>query len=151
MAFLGAAPIDLEYLATVDWWQNVEVGDPDECWPWLKSVGSHRYGQTWDRVTVRLAHRVAWALHHGRQVPDGMTIDHECRNRVCCNPAHLRPMTNIENARDNGPANQTHCKWGHPFDDANTLRDGKGHRRCRQCTRNYSAWYKAEHKKRVAA
>jgi hypothetical protein len=134
---IGAVPIDLDYLATIDWWKHVDVRESDECWPWLQSVGSHTYGQTWDGVTVRLAHRVAWALHHGRQIPVDMTIDHRCRNRTCCNPAHLDVMTNVENGRRNGHSIKTHCKWGHAYDDVNTYRDPKGHRRCRLCARDY--------------
>jgi hypothetical protein len=137
MTFLGGAPLDLDYLVGVEWWNKVNVGHPTECWPWRMSTGSHGYGQTWDKRTVRLAHRVAWALFHGRQIPEGMTLDHQCRNRVCCNPLHLEVMTNVENGKRNGMAMQTHCKRGHPFDDVNTYRDPGGHRRCRQCMRDY--------------
>lgn len=133
MTFLSNRPLDLNYLRRNRWWKDVQVGDRDECWPWLKSCGSHGYGQTWDRVTVRLAHRVAWALHHDQQIPDGMTVDHECRNRVCCNPAHLRLMSNEENATMNGNQIKTHCKRGHGFTADNTYVDPKGHRRCRAC------------------
>ena len=77
-------PVDLAYLIEREWWTRVEVRDEAECWPWLQSVGSHGYGQTWDGVTVRLAHRVAWALANGEQVPLGMTIDHACHNKICC-------------------------------------------------------------------
>lgn len=30
---------------------------------------------------------------------------------------------------------KTHCKSGHPFDEANTLIDTKGYRKCRACHR----------------
>ena len=30
-------------------------------------------------------------------------------------------------------SNKTHCKWGHPFDEANTRYTTDGRRRCRQC------------------
>ncbi len=26
-------------------WSRVAVGEPDACWPWLMSIGSHGYGQ----------------------------------------------------------------------------------------------------------
>jgi len=89
---------------------------------------------TWDGTTVLLAHRVAWTLTHG-EIPADMTIDHLCRNRRCCNPAHLRLLTNVENARDNGFATRTRCPAGHMYDEANTYRSPKGERRCRACAK----------------
>lgn len=117
----------------------VDQSDTFGCWPWTRSVGSHGYGQIgWQlgggRNTMVLAHRVAWWLAHG-PIPDGLTIDHRCRNRRCCNPAHLRLLTNVENARDNGNARKTHCPRNHPYDEVNTLIDRKGHRACRACRR----------------
>lgn len=146
--------IDIEYLNLHRWWKDVAFGEPDECWPWLKSCGSHGYGQTWDGVTVRLAHRVAWTLTYGEQIPDQMTIDHECRNRRCCNPAHLRLMSNEENGADNGNKRKTHCKRGHGFTPANTYWDPKGHRRCRTCARELVLMHRKktlEHKKEMEA
>ena len=84
---------------------------PDACWPWELSTGSHGYGQAWD-------------------------VDHVCHNRLCCNPSHLRLLTNRENARDNGHAAKTHCPAGHPYDSVNTYIDPDNARRCRQCARN---------------
>ena len=130
----GPNPINIEWLTDHRWWKDVAVGDPRECWPWLKSTGSHGYGQTWDGRTVRLAHRVAWTLHRNEQIPLGMTLDHQCRNRVCCNPSHLRVMTNERNGMDNGNKRKTHCKRGHEFTSDNTYTDPKGHRRCRACS-----------------
>ena len=102
------------------------------------STGSHGYTQIgWSesgQATMVLGHRVAWEMHFG-PIPDGMTIDHICRNRRCGRIDHLRLMTNEENARMNGNAIKTRCKRGHPFDEANTYVDGRGHRRCRSCAR----------------
>ncbi len=126
-------PIDIQYLTNRSWWKNVARSAPDECWPWLKSTGSHGYGQTYDGITVRLAHRVAWVLAHSEQIPADMTIDHLCRNRICCNPQHLRVMTNVVNATDNGQGRKTHCPRGHTYDLDNTYIDPRGHRRCRRC------------------
>lgn len=133
----------IEWVAEA-FWTRVNVGEPDECWPWLLSIGNHGYGQwwpmrfdgtmgIWDRNW--LAHRLAWFLTRG-PIPPGRTIDHKCRVRRCCNPRHLRLMTNVDNARDNGFATRTHCPQGHEYDDLNTYRDPKGHRRCRTCARD---------------
>lgn len=108
--------MDTDYLRQVDWWSRVNRGDHEECWLWTQSCGSHGYGQTWDGSTVLLAHRVAWTLVNG-EIPDGLTIDHVCRNRKCCNPSHLRLLSNIDNATDNGQISKTHCPARHDTEE----------------------------------
>ena len=127
-------PIDTKWLLSHNWWKDVDVRTPQECWEWQKSTASHGYGQTWDGNTVLLAHRVAWTLAVG-PIPYRMTIDHKCRNRKCCNPNHLRLLTNLDNARDNGQNRKTHCPRGHAYDEANTRYNKHGHRHCRACVR----------------
>jgi hypothetical protein len=68
---------------------------------------------------MRLGHRVAWEAEHG-PIPEGLTIDHLCRNRRCVNVAHLRLLSNVENARMNGNWAKTHCVRGHEFTEDNT-------------------------------
>lgn len=83
------------------------------------STGSHGYAQIgWnegDFRTVTVAHRVAWIGEHG-PIPDGLTVDHLCKQRKCVNIAHLRLLTNYENARRthgrDWPLGQ--CANGHP-------------------------------------
>jgi hypothetical protein len=133
MAFLQGPPINVEWLSRRDWWADVDSDvEPDACWLWLKSTGNHGYGQTWDGISVRLAHRVAYTLAVG-PIPPGLTIDHICRTRRCCNPAHLRPLSNLANATDNGQADKTHCPRGHGYTVENTRHNDRGHRWCRTC------------------
>lgn len=139
MTFLQGAPIDLAWFDDNGFWRHVEMTNADDCWLWLQSTGSHGYGQTWDGVTVRLAHRVSWVLWHREQIPADMTIDHLCRERRCVNPHHLQLLTNKENARMNGNAIKTHCKRGHEFAGDNVRIDGKGHRRCMACQAIHNA------------
>lgn len=128
-------PVDLDYLRRTNWWAKVDVGDPTECWEWTRSVGSHGYGQTWDGTSVLLAHRVAWSLGNDAQVPADLTIDHSCHNKVCCNPDHLAPMSNLDNARKNLQGAKTHCPRGHAYDGPNLYVDPRGSRRCRACAK----------------
>ena len=45
-----------------------------------------------------LAHRVYYERHVG-PVPEGLELDHLCRNPGCVNPEHLEPVTHAENIR----------------------------------------------------
>jgi len=114
----------------------------DGCWISQYSVGSHGYAQVgWHQdgsVRMTLCHRVAYAALVG-PIPDGMTDDHLCRVRTCVNPAHLRLLTNVENARLNGQSTRTHCPHGHPYDVTNTRLDARGHRRCIECQKARNA------------
>ena len=65
-----------------------------------------------------------------------MTVDHKCHNRVCCNPSHLRLLTNVENATDNLQGRKTHCPHGHPYWGENLYVSPRGDRRCRTCARD---------------
>lgn len=106
------------------------------CWEWLAYRGRDGYGQFGVGRVVKRAHRVAFELARG-PVPDGLTLDHLCRNRGCVNPVHLEPVTAGENVlRGISPA-ATHaraeqCPQGHQYDAGNTY-TYRGWRRCRRC------------------
>ena len=64
-------------------WPKVDRRGPDECWPWLAAT-TYGYGVIGDEdARMMKAHRVAWSLIIG-PIPDGLVLDHLCRNRACC-------------------------------------------------------------------
>jgi hypothetical protein len=84
------------------------------------------------------AHRVAYEWTKGA-IPDGLVIDHLCRNPRCVNPDHLEAVTQKENCRRGvAPNILAHhagtCRRGHPMIEGNIFyhKDGK-RRQCRCC------------------
>jgi hypothetical protein len=70
------------------------------CWVWRGSRDKAGYGTNADSADnpEHLAHRAVWFLLRG-QIPEGMTVDHLCRNRGCVNPEHMELVTLKENVR----------------------------------------------------
>ena len=121
-------------------WSKVGIGAPNKCWPWTASKNSNGYGSFWMNGHLKKAHRVAYELVIG-PIPEGLEIDHLCREHACVNTSHLEPVTHRENGlRGLSPyaknARKTHCKRGHPFNEANTrIRVDNGTRWCHECNR----------------
>lgn len=107
------------------------------CWEWQGYVGSRGYGKFWGGSRDYLSHRWIYEYYNDK-IPKGLTIDHLCRNRLCCNPAHLEVVTNRENIlRGIGipaqNARKTHCPKGHGYTPENTYVDPRNCRHCRIC------------------
>lgn len=92
-------------------WRRV-TKHPDGCWEY-RGASQDGYGVLYDenRRSV-MAHRYAYEKLVG-PIPDGLVIDHLCRNPPCVNPSHIEPVTIAENTRRGGLA-QSHCHRGHP-------------------------------------
>lgn len=108
------------------------------CWIWTAGLrngyGHMTIGRREDGTDY--AHRIAYRLMVG-PIPDGLQLDHLCRDTRCVNPEHLEPVTQQENllrgetiaARN---ARVTHCPRGHEYTAANTY-EHAGTRHCRAC------------------
>lgn len=68
------------------------------CWVWTAGRFPSGYGCFKLNGKSTLAHRVAYEWLIG-PIPEGLEIDHLCRVRGCCNPAHLEPVTPAENVQ----------------------------------------------------
>lgn len=105
------------------------------CIVWEGCVNSRGYGViSLDGARV-LTHRLSYEAHIG-PIPDGLQIDHLCRNKRCVNPAHLEPVTGLENQR-RAAASKTHCPRNHPLAGSNLILkkrpNGSFIRNCRTC------------------
>lgn len=71
-----------------------------DCWIWQKSFGSHGYGNIGTGgARNETVHRVSHEVFNG-EIPKGLLVLHSCDNRKCCNPAHLRVGTRVDNTKD---------------------------------------------------
>jgi len=71
------------------------------CWETCACLSSSGYGQIMVDRKQWNTHRFSWWLHNGcpdLSVFEKKHILHECDNKRCCNPAHLRLGTPTENA-----------------------------------------------------
>lgn len=113
---------------------------PTPCWQWTgtfnKSTG---YGILSQSGQTQYCHQISYR-EFVKEIPDGLEIDHLCRNRACCSPIHLEAVPPaINNLRGEGNAaknaRKTHCKTGHLLSGDNLFIDNQGHRQCRACSR----------------
>lgn len=125
---------------------------PDEngCWVWQGRLQPDGYARVHIRGVSTPVHR--WSYEHFvGPIPAGLVIDHLCRNRACCNPAHLEAVvqrTNVMRAPTALPtinAAKTHCIRGHELAGRNLVITRNGihpARQCRTCINLRAAEYR---------
>lgn len=116
-----------------------------DCWiTGYSIVVTTGYGQIgWEKGGERgktTVHRAAYVHHFGIQ-PGDLTVDHTCHNKACVNPAHLRLLTNSENARRNAPDRNYPEGWT-CFRNHGVERRANGE--CPECRRLRYARYKGK-------
>lgn len=106
--------------------------------------------------TPRRLHVVVWE-HFIGPVPEGKDLHHNCENKLCCNPAHLEPLTDAEHLRRHRAEKwkkkreKETCSRGHLLKGDNfRWRNNRGVRLkvCRECERRRSAEYRQRSKGR---
>lgn len=142
-------PTDLAPEVVAVFWSKARpVGD---CIEWTGAIAPNGYGKFSRGIAPDArrynAHRYAWAATRG---DTDLELDHLCRNRSCVNPAHLEPVTRMENVRR---AMKDTCPVGHPYTEDNTVweqgRPGQSStRKCRTCR---AAHQRARYHRRKAA
>lgn len=88
-----------EPLAKMPWRERlaaiIAAHSADECWPWTGRLDRDGYGRAGGN---KAAYRLAYE-HLVAPIPEGLEIDHLCRNRACVNPSHMEPVTRRANAQ----------------------------------------------------
>lgn len=129
--------------------ERIEVRD-DGCWMW-QGYRDKYYGRWYAGDTAEhWAHRNAYKLHHGDPVPNGLTVDHLCRETFCVNPLHMEAVTQAENTRRAAEARRAERGERHGVLAA-YVTDGC---RCDDCQEAYRQWSvnrRAERRRQFAA
>ena|SRR3990167_402405 len=81
-------------------WTRVTIPySPAQCWIWSGTKDRNGYGTlregTGHRKRIQ-AHRASYLIHYG-DIPNGLVLDHLCRDKSCVNPLHLRAVSMREN------------------------------------------------------
>jgi len=126
-------------------WEKVIPEPNSGCWIWEAGCNLGGYGIFFKDGRTGLAHRLSYE-HFVGKIPDGLSLDHKCRNTFCVNPEHLEPVTHLENVQRGMAAIVSgarmraisHCPSGHPYIEENIYYRKNGYRDCKICAQERS-------------
>lgn len=81
---------------------KLRIDEETGCWLWTgRWTTGNGYGKVSWQGKHRVAHRIVYGLLVCIETANDPTkqLDHTCRNRGCCNPSHLEPVSPQENTR----------------------------------------------------
>lgn len=102
------------------------------CWVYNGNSDKNGYGHFKVDGKEVMAHRFAFLLED--VIPDGLELDHLCRNTSCVRKSHLEPVTHLANMQRAYPP-RARCPRGHEYSEANTFYTKTGRQRCKACAR----------------
>ena len=77
-------------------------GLPSPCFIWTGPDSGTGRGGGYGRMSLNsqtVATHIVVYTHFYGYIPSKKQIDHKCRNRLCCNPAHLEMVRQKENCK----------------------------------------------------
>ena len=81
------------------WSKVLKSDDENGCWEWQAHT-RNGYGRFCLNGKMVSAHRFSYEDINNKKIGERMCILHSCDNRKCCNPAHLREGTYLDNVTD---------------------------------------------------
>lgn len=110
------------------------------CWNWARVMEKKGYG----KYKKEYAHRFMYKTIKG-EIPEGLVIDHRCRNKRCVNPDHLEPVRQRENVMRGESITALNvqketCSRGHWLGGDNiriVVKPDAVRRQCKACDREY--------------
>lgn len=89
-------PIERGMIPEDKFWKNIDKRSIEGCWLWTGPVDKG-YGRMYVGNKAYQAHRWSYENHMHTRLSKADTLDHLCRNTLCCNPDHLEKVSLIEN------------------------------------------------------
>lgn len=89
-------------------WKKVDKKSGEECWEWQGRLDRNGIGQTYIGAMRVKAHKQAFIFASKSEVPERLYVLQTCKNRLCCNPAHLFLS---ETRRNTGDKTQEERFW----------------------------------------
>jgi hypothetical protein len=125
--------------------EKIALGAGDDCDLWTAAKSGKGYGKFRLRGKTPRAHVVSWQRANGREIREGLQINHLCRTTSCTKAAHLQECTPRENTLHGDTitsANlaKTHCPKDHKLTEENCTPSvwAQGRRDCLICNRDAS-------------